>query len=577
MAMKRTSTKLHNPREPKISAGYIRVSTLVQEDESLSLERQEGAVRAFGAQEIFQDTDSGSKDERKNLQRLMTLVRSGAVDEVIISRIDRLTRSLRQLLDLVSEFEQLNVNLRIVEMNIDLRTPMGKFMVMLIGMFAEWETDQLSDRIRAERRQRRQNLVASDSCPFGYEVIKGKYVLDQQPFLCLLADRPEAYPFGELAEVAEPLCGQTIEQLCRELVALFLEDALPRTTLGHFFEKYGFAKPRYKSNGFGKLLYWTPSGFLNWLTNPVLQGHTPYLKQVTVKKRQRETNPDGPEVHYNTHPDQRLILDDEAQEITSIIATNRRMGGGNFKEKRNQQNRHGEFAYQTGAVFCAQCGSLCTSKTSGQGKYHYFACRYSSVGCSNRKSVGKRNIEQVLIQHLVSQSQVMREAARRSKSSRISSAAILLQASGADAETVRQFHLAAAPRYEDLEGVSSFAQKQRSRLSELEAYLLDLEQVQRYTPELERLKQEARRDIEEARNASQSLLNKSGGELIFDGHTSYFWDGITSDDKPRVYEQIVHKIYINEGKVTEILLKTNPSEGSNHENSRPHDPKTENH
>lgn len=307
--MKHNSAKVSEPHDSKISAGYIRVSTLVQEDESLSLDRQEAAVKAAGAKELFKDTDSGSKDDRKNLQQLMAMVRSGAVDEVIVPRIDRLTRSLRQLLDLVSEFEQLNVNLKILDMNIDLRTSTGKVMITLIGMFAEWETDQLSERIKVERQQRRQNLVASDSCPFGYEVIEGKYVIDRQPFLCLLTDRPKLYPLGELAEAAKPVGGQTVEQLCRELVALFLEDASTRTTLSQFFEKYGFVKPRYKSNGSGKLLYWTPSGFLNWLTNPVLQGHTPYLRQITVKKRQRKTNPDGPEIHHDTHPNQRLLWD----------------------------------------------------------------------------------------------------------------------------------------------------------------------------------------------------------------------------------------------------------------------------
>ena len=229
-------------------------------------------------------------------------------------------------------------------------------------------------------------------------------------------------------------------------MALFLEDALPRTTLGQFFEKYGFAKPRYKSNGFGKLLYWTPSGFLKWLTNPVLQGHTPYLRQLTVRKRQRETNPDGPEIHRNTHPNQRLLSTEEAQEITSIIATNRRLGGGNFKEKRNNPDRHGEFAYQTGSVFCAQCGSLCTSKTSAQGKYRYFACRYAGVGCSNKKSVNKRQIEQVLIQHLVTQSKAMREDAWRSKSQRLSGATTVLQALGTEDAVVCQFLASAAPR-----------------------------------------------------------------------------------------------------------------------------------
>lgn len=565
--MKNSSPKALGQQDPKICAGYIRVSTLEQADESLSLERQEKAVRDKGATVLFQDIDSGSKDERKALQRLMELARRGEIDEVVVSRIDRLTRSLRQLLDLISEFEELNVNLRILDMNINLRTPMGKFMVTLIGMFAEWETDQLSERIKAERRQRRQKLVASDSCPFGYEVVQGKYVVDRQPFLCPLTDRPENYPLDDRADSVEPILGTTIDQLCRELIELFLEDRLPRTTLGQFFDKYGFAKPRYKCNGFGKLLFWTPSGFSRWVINPVLQGHTSYLRQITVKKRQRKVNPDGPEIHYNTHPDQRLISDEEAQEITRIIATNSRLGGGNFQQQRNTPNRHGEFAYQTGYVVCASCGSLCTSKTSGKGKYQYFACRYAGVGCNNKKSVEKRKIEQMLIQHLVSRSQEMREAARDSKSGRVSVMTTILQARGADDETMRQFLLDSAPQYEDLEQLSSFSLEQMARIKGLEEQLQDLQEVRGYNPEIERLKQQLHHQIEEAKNVSQSLLDKSAGEIIFEGNTSYFWDGLTNDDKPRVYERIVHQIFINQGTVTEILLKTEQNEEYNYENA----------
>lgn len=564
LSMKSTLDRTPGQQKRK-KVGYIRVSTLIQEDESLSLDRQKAAVENYGAEEIYKDTDSGSKDDRKNLQRLMEQVRSGEIEEVVVLRIDRLTRSLRQLLDLINEFDRFKVNFRTVDMAIDLSTSTGRLIVSLLGMFAEWETDQLSERIKAERRQRRQRRAASDACPFGYEAIQGKYVLDRQPFLCLLSDRPENYPTGELANSEPAIPGRTIDQLCRELVELFLEDALPRTTLGQFFEKYGIAKPRYKSNGFGKVLYWTPSGFLNWLTNPVLQGHTTYLRQITVKKRKRETNPNGPEIHYDTHPDQRLISAAEAQEIAEIIGMNRRIGGSNFSQARNQRNQHAEFAYQSGVIYCAECGSRCTSKTSHKGKYRYFGCRYSGTGCANRQSVDKSAIERVLIQHLVTKSQQMREAARNTRRMSNSTWATVLQASGADEETVRQFVLDAQPRYEDLAAPSSFSVEQTLRIQRLEEQLADLKQVRGYNPGIEQLKQNLQREIEEAKNASQAILEKSAEEIIFEGDTSYFWDGLTNEDKSRVFEKIVGRIFINGGKVTEILLKTEQSREEAHE------------
>lgn len=551
----------------KQSVGYIRVSTFEQADDSLSLNRQEKAVRDAGATIVFQDIDSGSKDDRKKLEELMGLVRTRKVAEVIVPRIDRLTRSLRQLLEIVTVFDEFDVNLKILDAKIDLSTSSGRVMLSLIGIFAEWETDQLSDRIRAERRQRRQNKLASASCPFGYKVEQGRYVLDHVEFLCLLSDRPESYPRGEDAETADPIPGRTIYRLCRELIERFLDDGSTRTTLSHFFEKYGIEKPRFKFNGAGKHLYWTPSGFLGWVTNPVLQGHTVYLRQITVKKRQRKTNPDGPQIVQNTHPAQRLISDEEAKEITRIIEINRRLGGANFEKDPNSPDRYREFAYQTGHIFCSSCGSLCTSKTSGKGKYQYFACRYSGVGCSNKKSVEKRKIEQSLIQHLVMKSREMQEAAWKAKGGWISTVATVLQASGADEQTVRDYLAMSTPTYEDLDGYTNVASERAVRIQKLEEQLQDLEKVRGYNPVVEQEKQRLRTEINEAKTSSQSLLDKSAGAIIFEGNTSYFWDGLTNDDKATVYPRLVHKIFISNGQVTEILLKTEHSEQQNNDDS----------
>jgi site-specific DNA recombinase len=559
MPKKTTPTQI-DPQRVKQSVGYIRVSTLEQADESLSLNRQEEAVKTAGATLVFQDIDSGSKDERKELQKLMQLVRDGEIKEVVVPRIDRLTRSLRQLLDLISEFEKLGVNLKILDLNLDLSTPMGKFMVHLIGMFAEWETDQLSERIKAERRQRRQKKLPSASYPFGYKVEQDQYVLDHTEFLCLLTDRPENYPSGEAADRVVPIPGRTVYQLCRELVELFLEEGLPRSALGQFFEKYGVEKPSPQSKGVRKRLFWTPSGFLSWVTNPVLQGHTVYLRQITVKKREREMNPDGPQIVEDTHPSQRLLSNEEAKEITRIIQINRRLGGANFETDPNRPDQYREFAYQSKHVFCANCGSLCTSKTSSKDKYQYFGCRYTGVGCNNKKSVEKYKIEQALIQRLVMKSREMREAAWEAKRGAVSGFATFLQASGADEQVVHQYLASSAPTYEDLDGSVSLPPEQRSRIQELEESLQDLENMRRFRPEIEQLKQQLQRELEEAKNSNQSLLDRSAGSIIFEGNTSYFWDGLTNDDKAKVYPRLVHKIFIGNGQVTEILLKTEQSE-----------------
>ena len=170
-----------------------------------------------------------------------------------------------------------------------------------------------------------------------------------------------------------------------------------------------------------------------------------------------------------------------------------------------------------------------------------------------------------MIQRLVAKSKEMREAAWESKRMGISGFTAALQASGADEETVRLFLLNSQPRYEDLEGTSNAFAEQILRIKRLEEQLQDLENMRNYDPEIERLKQKRQKELDEARNASQSLLEKTAGEIIFEGNTSYFWDGLTNEDKSRVFEKIVPKIFINQGKVTEILLRTELREEQNHE------------
>jgi DNA invertase Pin-like site-specific DNA recombinase len=77
--------------------GYARVSSREQAVDSHALEQQIARLEAAGATKIFQDIQSGSRDDRPALNELMDLVHNRKIDEVIITRIDRLARSLTKL------------------------------------------------------------------------------------------------------------------------------------------------------------------------------------------------------------------------------------------------------------------------------------------------------------------------------------------------------------------------------------------------------------------------------------------------------------------------------------------------
>ena len=95
--------------------GYVRVST---EDQHLNL--QQDALRAVGCLKIFTDTASGAKAERKGLQEAIEYVREG--DILVVWRLDRLGRSLKDLIERLTELHQRNIGFKSLTENIDTTT-----------------------------------------------------------------------------------------------------------------------------------------------------------------------------------------------------------------------------------------------------------------------------------------------------------------------------------------------------------------------------------------------------------------------------------------------------------------------
>ena len=122
------------------SYGYARVSTL---DQDLTVQRQ--ALRAAGCSLVRAEKASGSRrDGRTELQVLLDFVQSG--DTLVVTRIDRLARSLKDLQDIVHELKTRGVALRATEQPVDTGTAAGKAFLDMLGVFAEFETNLRRER-----------------------------------------------------------------------------------------------------------------------------------------------------------------------------------------------------------------------------------------------------------------------------------------------------------------------------------------------------------------------------------------------------------------------------------------------
>ena len=122
--------------------GYARVST---GDQDVAL--QLVALQKAGCDQIFQDQASGAKTDRPGLAEALAHVRKG--DILIVWKLDRLGRSVRDLIHLLDDFKDRGVKFRSLTEAIDTDTPTGRAMWQMIGVLAELERSLIGERTRA--------------------------------------------------------------------------------------------------------------------------------------------------------------------------------------------------------------------------------------------------------------------------------------------------------------------------------------------------------------------------------------------------------------------------------------------
>jgi DNA invertase Pin-like site-specific DNA recombinase len=122
--------------------GYARVST---QDQTLNIQRD--ALEKVGCKKIFTDTASGAKAERKGLEEALEYVREG--DTLVVWRLDRLGRSLKHLIETITELNNRKIGFKSIQENIDTTTSGGKLVFHIFGALAEFERDIITERTQA--------------------------------------------------------------------------------------------------------------------------------------------------------------------------------------------------------------------------------------------------------------------------------------------------------------------------------------------------------------------------------------------------------------------------------------------
>ena len=146
--------------------GYARVSKGDEQNNAL----QTKALRAAGCRRLFEEAASGGRWDRPELHRLLDQLREG--DTVVVWKLDRLSRSLKDVLHIMERIAKAGAGFRSITENIDTTTPAGRMMMQMVGAFAEFERAMIRERTsaglaaaRAEGRigGRRKKLDASQA------------------------------------------------------------------------------------------------------------------------------------------------------------------------------------------------------------------------------------------------------------------------------------------------------------------------------------------------------------------------------------------------------------------------------
>ena len=163
---------------------YIRRST-DEEHQPYTLEAQQTKLDAYITSQpgwhlvaVYSDDASGAKIDRPGLHKALTAARAGQFDILLVYRVDRLTRRIRDLSYLVDELDKTNVAFRSATEPFDTATPAGRMMVQMLAVFAEFERAMIIDRvINGMERKAAKGRWTLGIAPYGYTIDPDDHVL----------------------------------------------------------------------------------------------------------------------------------------------------------------------------------------------------------------------------------------------------------------------------------------------------------------------------------------------------------------------------------------------------------------
>ena len=156
---------------------YVRVSTEMQVENN-SLTTQETQLKAWAeghgwvVVKVFADAGLSAKDtKRPAFQQMIRWAKDGRIDVILVTKIDRISRNLSDLLGLIDDLKDWGVDFVAASQSFDTSTPMGMLILNILGSFAQFEREMTGERVRENMRERaKSGLWSGGRTPFGYRL-----------------------------------------------------------------------------------------------------------------------------------------------------------------------------------------------------------------------------------------------------------------------------------------------------------------------------------------------------------------------------------------------------------------------
>lgn len=156
--------------------GYIRVSTTEQAESGLSLAHQRSKVEAYAQAmdldmvAVIEDAGESAKSlNRPGIQKALDMIRKGEAQALVILKLDRLTRSVKDLGTLVETFEKTGAALISVQDSINTSTAAGRLVLNVLGSVAQWEREAIGERTSAALAVKKSRMEKTGGLvPFGF-------------------------------------------------------------------------------------------------------------------------------------------------------------------------------------------------------------------------------------------------------------------------------------------------------------------------------------------------------------------------------------------------------------------------